>query len=82
MSSAACMRPWSRLHFRTRPWPRNARRARLDESATTTNRVEFTNSLCVVTADQFPFLAGDFPELFAATERMIGYWFWELEHIP
>jgi hypothetical protein len=36
------------------------------------NRVEFTNSLCVVTADQFPFLATDFPQLFAATRRMIG----------
>jgi hypothetical protein len=46
------------------------------------NRVDFTNSLCVVTADQFSFLSGDFPELFAATRRMIGYWFWELEHVP
>ena len=46
------------------------------------NRIEFTNSVCVVTADQFPFLAGDFPQLFAATRRMIGYWFWELEHVP
>jgi glycosyltransferase involved in cell wall biosynthesis len=27
-------------------------------------------------------LAGDHPELFDATRRMIGYWFWELEHIP
>jgi glycosyltransferase involved in cell wall biosynthesis len=46
------------------------------------NRIEFTNSVCVVTADQFPFLAGDFPQLFAATRRMIGYWFWELEYVP
>lgn len=46
------------------------------------NRVEFTNSLCVVTADQFPFLSADLPQLFAATRRMIGYWFWELEHVP
>ena len=46
------------------------------------NRIEFTNSLCVVTADQFPFLATDFPQLFSATRRMIGYWFWELEFIP
>jgi len=46
------------------------------------NRIEFTNSVCVVTADQFPFLADDFPQLFAATRRMIGYWFWELEHVP
>ncbi|MGZ4672307.1 MAG: glycosyltransferase, partial [Ilumatobacteraceae bacterium] len=53
-----------------------------DDIAGADNRVEFTNSLCVVTADQFPFLAGDFPELFAATRRMIGYWFWELEHVP
>jgi glycosyltransferase involved in cell wall biosynthesis len=46
------------------------------------DRVDFATSVCVVTADQFPFLANDFPELFAATRRMIGYWFWELEHIP
>jgi glycosyltransferase involved in cell wall biosynthesis len=52
------------------------------EAAAVDNRVEFTNTLCVVTADQFPFLAADFPEVFAATKRMIGYWFWELEHVP
>ena len=52
------------------------------DSDVVANRVEFTNSVCVVTADQFPFLAADFPELFAATRRMIGYWFWELEHVP
>ena len=52
------------------------------DSALVGNRVEFTNSVCVVTADQFPFLAADFPQLFAATQRMIGYWFWELEHVP
>ncbi len=52
------------------------------ETAGVDNRVEFTNTVCVVTADQFPFLAADFPELFSATQRMIGYWFWELEHIP
>jgi glycosyltransferase involved in cell wall biosynthesis len=46
------------------------------------NRIEFTNSVCVVTADQFPFLADDFPQLFAVTRRMVGYWFWELEHVP
>jgi glycosyltransferase involved in cell wall biosynthesis len=46
------------------------------------NRIEFANSLCVVTADQFSFLAADFPQLFAATRRMVGYWFWELEHVP
>ena len=53
-----------------------------DDDLDIDNRVEFTNSVCVVTADQFPFLAADFPELFAATQRMIGYWFWELEYVP
>ena len=53
-----------------------------DDDSRIDNRVEFTNSVCVVTADQFPFLATDFPELFAATRRMIGYWFWELEYVP
>jgi glycosyltransferase involved in cell wall biosynthesis len=52
------------------------------ETAGVDNRIEFTNSVCVVNADQFPFLAADFPDLFAATRRMIGYWFWELEHVP
>ena len=52
------------------------------DTADISNRAEFTNSVCVVNADQFPFLADDFPNLFAATKRMIGYWFWELEHIP
>ncbi len=54
----------------------------IDQAMDVDNRVEFTNSLCVVTADQFPFLAADFPQLVAATRRMIGYWFWELEHVP
>jgi glycosyltransferase involved in cell wall biosynthesis len=45
-------------------------------------RVRYGTSLAVVNADQFPALFADHPELFAATERMIGYWFWELEHIP
>ncbi|HEY7626899.1 MAG TPA: glycosyltransferase, partial [Ilumatobacteraceae bacterium] len=46
------------------------------------NEVRFTHSLCVVTADQFPYLAADLPELFARTRRMIGYWFWELDYVP
>ena len=53
-----------------------------DDDSRIDNRVDFTNSVCVVTADQFPFLATDFPELFTATLRMIGYWFWELEYVP
>ena len=53
-----------------------------EDAAHVDNRVGFTNSVCVVTADQFAFLADEFPQLFAATHRMIGYWFWELEHVP
>ena len=45
-------------------------------------QVRYDTSLAVVTADQFGFLAQDHPVLFAATSRMIGYWFWELEFIP
>ena len=52
------------------------------DTAGVDNRIEFTNSVCVVTADQFPFLGGDLPQLFAASRRMIGYWFWELAHVP
>ncbi|MEP7203480.1 MAG: glycosyltransferase [Ilumatobacteraceae bacterium] len=53
-----------------------------EAAAKVDNRVDFTTSLCVVTADQFPFLVDDFRGLFTATRRMVGYWFWELEHVP
>jgi glycosyltransferase involved in cell wall biosynthesis len=43
--------------------------------------VRFDTTVAVVTADQFAPLAADHPELFAATRRMVGYWFWELETI-
>jgi glycosyltransferase involved in cell wall biosynthesis len=45
-------------------------------------RVAYETTLAVVTADQLPLLKADHPELFAATKRMIGYWFWELEYVP
>ena len=45
-------------------------------------RIEFTTTLAVINADQFATLEADHPELLAATQRMIGYWFWELELIP
>ena len=48
----------------------------------TSNTRSGSDTVAVVTADQFPLLARDRPELFAATRRMIGYWFWELEHVP
>ncbi|MCU1359279.1 MAG: putative glycosyltransferase [Ilumatobacteraceae bacterium] len=45
-------------------------------------RIEFATTVAVVNADQFATIELDHPELVAATRRMIGYWFWELEHIP
>jgi glycosyltransferase involved in cell wall biosynthesis len=44
--------------------------------------VRHATTIAVVTADQFPLLARDHPELFDVTERMIGYWFWELAQVP
>ena len=45
-------------------------------------RIEFATTLAVVNADQFVTLDLDHPELMKATQRMIGYWFWELAYIP
>ena len=44
--------------------------------------VRFDTTVAVVTADQFNFFAEDYPTLFRLSSKMIGYWFWELEHIP
>jgi glycosyltransferase involved in cell wall biosynthesis len=55
---------------------------RLLDAPPTTRRIAHATTLAVVNADQFAGLAGDHPELLAATDRMIGYWFWELEHVP
>lgn len=41
----------------------------------------FDTTVAVVTADQFAALRDDHLELFAATQRMIGYWFWELSEL-
>lgn len=44
--------------------------------------VRFDTTVAVITADQFNFFAEDYPTLFRLSSKMIGYWFWELEHIP
>ncbi len=82
MSSVACVKPSGTPGWPTPRSPPQRTTSPAHEADAIANRVEFTNSVCVVTADQFPFLSSDFPELFAATKRMIGYWFWELEHVP
>ena len=55
---------------------------RLDASEQLAGAIAHRHSLAVVNADQFPALAMDHPELFAADTRLVGYWFWELEHVP
>ena len=49
---------------------------------TAAHRIGHAVTLAVVNADQFPALQMDHPELFSAGARTIGYWFWELEHVP
>jgi glycosyltransferase involved in cell wall biosynthesis len=44
--------------------------------------MHFQTTLAVVTALEFPRLAETLPQVFVASRRMIGYWFWELEHVP
>ena len=41
----------------------------------------FETNLVVVNADQFEFVIADHPGL-RDGRRTIGYWFWELEHVP
>ena len=44
--------------------------------------IQFQTTLAVVTALEFPRLAKTLPQVFVSSRRMIGYWFWELEHVP
>ena len=53
----------------------------LADVAASDQRLRFDTSLAVVTADQFPALRSDHPELFRSS-RVIGYWFWELATVP
>lgn len=55
---------------------------RIDGAGRLAGTIAHRHSLAVVNADQFPALAMDHPELFAAGTHLVGYWFWELEHVP
>ncbi|MFT3853923.1 MAG: glycosyltransferase family 4 protein [Ilumatobacteraceae bacterium] len=48
----------------------------------TDEHVRFDATIAVVTADQLPYQRADLPELFDRRARLVGYWFWELEHVP
>ncbi len=54
----------------------------VDDAARPAGVIAEQHSIAVVNADQFPALAMDHPELFAAGTHLVGYWFWELEHVP
>ncbi|NNE13047.1 MAG: glycosyltransferase family 4 protein [Ilumatobacter sp.] len=46
------------------------------------DREVFDTTIAVVTALEFPALASTHGELVGDVDRVIGYWFWELETIP
>lgn len=48
----------------------------------TDEALAYDTTIAVVTADQLPFQRADLPELFDGRSRLVGYWFWELEHVP
>jgi glycosyltransferase involved in cell wall biosynthesis len=50
----------------------------LPQAFPTTQRIDGANTIAVVAADQLPVLKRDHPEIFDASDRMIGYCFWEL----
>ena len=54
----------------------------LDPVPNVDQEVRFDTTVAVITADQFAFFAEDYPTIFKRSSKMIGYWFWELEHIP
>jgi len=43
--------------------------------------IEYRDTLAVVTADQMPTLQDWHPEIFTASDRLIGYCFWELSRL-
>jgi glycosyltransferase involved in cell wall biosynthesis len=45
-------------------------------------RAVYRTTLAVVNADQIAGLALDHPDLMEQTDRLIGYWFWELAQVP
>ncbi len=67
--------PCTALGFQGAPSPA------VDPPFPTTDRIRHRTTLAVVPADQLPVLHEWHPELFAATEKMIGYCFWELSRL-
>ena len=55
---------------------------RIAQPPPTSNRLDHRSAVLVVNADQLDGLSVDHPEIFDASTRRIGYWFWELEHVP
>lgn len=53
----------------------------VDPPFDTTGTIEYRNTIAVVAADQMPVLHDWHPEIFSASQRMIGYCFWELSRL-
>jgi glycosyltransferase involved in cell wall biosynthesis len=67
--------PSSALSFTGAPSPA------VDPPFPTTDTIAHRTTLAVMAADQLPVLHEWHPELFAATDRMIAYCFWEMSHL-
>ena len=56
--------------------------ARRSDEAATPREARFATNIVVVNADQFEFVVSDHGATLLDGRYTIGYWFWELEHIP
>lgn len=56
--------------------------ARRAERVLAPREARYATNVVVVNADQFPFVVADHGETLLKDRYTIGYWFWELEHIP
>lgn len=51
-------------------------------SASASAGERYDTTVAVVTARALPGIAASLPELFTGVDRVVGYWFWELEEAP
>lgn len=58
------------------------RAPRRSESSVAAREALYATNVVVVTADQFEFVVSDHARSLLDGRYTIGYWFWELEHVP
>ena len=59
-----------------------SRGARRSDPVTAPREARYATNIVVVNADQFVFVASDHGSTLLDGRHTIGYWFWELEHVP